>query len=80
MIWRPAPRWQLKPCLNLRDGFAEDGKKCMLFSLSCQALGVLIDSGESHEGRAFISNTQPRIVEFVAALDEVVAQGSYHSS
>ena len=56
--------------------FAEDGKKCMPFSSSCQALGVLIDLSDSCKGRAFISNTRSRIDELSAALDDVINDGS----
>ena len=56
--------------------FAEDGKKCMPFSSSCQALGVLIDLSDSCKGRAFISNTCSRVDELSAALDGVINDGS----
>lgn len=55
--------------------FAEEGDKCKPFDNTCSALGVLFSLADSHVGVARIHNTQKRIEELCADIDDIVRCG-----
>lgn len=55
--------------------FAEDGDKCQPFDNTCNALGVLFSLKDSAAGCARVHNTQKRIDEVCAEIDEVITAG-----
>ena len=55
--------------------FAQDGKKAEPFNSSCVALGVKFDLSDSIAGRAFVCNTQSRVSELCAELEDLVNKG-----
>ena len=60
--------------------YAKDGRKCVPFSLACEALGVIINLHESAKGVCLVSNTESRILELVAELSRVVIAGEIHQA
>ena len=55
--------------------YAKEGRKCVPFSASCEALGVNFDLSQSGKGLCFVSNTQSRVAELVTELEKTVAAG-----
>jgi len=55
--------------------YAKEGRKCVPFSASCEALGVNFDLSQSSKGLCFVSNTQSRVEELVTELDRTIAAG-----
>ena len=60
--------------------FAESGKKAGVFGPTCEALGVLIDLGESARGICHVANTANRISELAADLTQVLDEGAITKS
>lgn len=54
--------------------FAESGKKCVPFSDTCEALGVLFTMCNSENPVCLISNTERRIAEICEELDRVLVE------
>eukprot|EP00435_Cladocopium_sp_Y103_P065000 s975_g26.t1 len=52
--------------------FAEDGRKCVPFSESCEALGVVFDLSSSSQGVCRVSNTAPRISELEMEIERIL--------
>ncbi|CAK9028471.1 unnamed protein product [Durusdinium trenchii] len=55
--------------------FAESGRKCVPFSQTCEALGVIFDLSCSGSGLCRISNTEAHVAEISAALLDVISKG-----
>ena len=55
--------------------FAQEGKKAEPFSSACVALGVKFDLSDSHLGRCFICNTDSRVHELCADLENILERG-----
>lgn len=55
--------------------FAEEGRKCVPFSLECEALGVVFNLSESHSGLCAVYNTGARVLELTAEINRVLEQG-----
>lgn len=55
--------------------FAEEGRKCIPFSKSCEALGVVFNLEEAHSLKCRISNTETRKQELTAELHNVLECG-----
>jgi hypothetical protein len=55
--------------------FAKEGRKCVPFGTSCEALGVVFNLESTSNGLAHISNTASRAEEIVAEILKVTAEG-----
>jgi hypothetical protein len=55
--------------------YARDGRKCIPFSYTCEALGVLFNLDESAKGICKLFNATSRIEEIAAEVERVVQSG-----
>ena len=55
--------------------FAKEGRKCVPFGTSCEALGVIFDLASTSKGLAHISNTASRVEEIVTEISRVTSEG-----
>ena len=55
--------------------FAKEGRKCVPFGTSCEALGVVFNLENTSGGLAHISNTASRVEEIVAEILKVTTEG-----
>jgi len=55
--------------------YAKEGRKCVPFSVVCEALGVNFDLSQSGKGLCFVSNTESRVAELVTELEKTVTAG-----
>ena len=55
--------------------FAKEGRKCVPFGTSCEALGVVFNLENTSDGLAHISNTASRVEEIVAEILKVTTEG-----
>ena len=55
--------------------FAQEGRKCVPFNSTCEALGVVLDLSESSSALAKVYNTQSRVAEIKAEIERILDKG-----